>query len=83
MPHWESGFELCLVWLLIMPEVVDELKLSQLYRLTFPIPIPDEERKLADIFIFTLLCGDSKEGFKAFIKSILGNTNKCENRTFS
>ena len=39
--------------------------------LTLSAPIPDEEKKLTEIFIFTLLCGASK-GFmktlKAFIK---------------
>ena len=39
--------------------------------LTLPVPMPDEEKKLTQIFIFTLLCGTSK-GFmkasKAFIK---------------
>ena len=39
--------------------------------LTFPVPNPDEEKKLPSIFIFTLLRGPSK-GFvktlKAFIK---------------
>ena len=38
---------------------------------TYPVPIPDKEKKLTSIFIFTLLCGASK-GFikvlKAFIK---------------
>ena len=39
--------------------------------LTLPTPIPDKERKLSYIFIFTLLCGASKnfmKGLKAFIK---------------
>ena len=39
--------------------------------LTLPAPIPDEGKKLIEIFIFTLLCGGTK-GFmkvlKAFIK---------------
>ena len=38
---------------------------------TYPVSIPDKEKKLTSIFIFTLLCGVSK-GFikvlKAFIK---------------
>ena len=38
---------------------------------TYPVPVPDKEKKLTSIFIFTLLCGASK-GFikvlKAFIK---------------
>ena len=28
--------------------------------LALPVPIPDEEKKLSSIFIFTLLCGASK-----------------------
>ena len=39
--------------------------------LTLPVPIPAEEKKLSEIFIFTLLCGASKgfmKAFKAFIK---------------
>ena len=39
--------------------------------LTLSVPIPDEEKKLREVFILTLLCGAS-EGFmkalKAFIK---------------
>ena len=39
--------------------------------LTFPVPIPNKEKKLSQFFIFTLPCGASK-GFmktlKAFIK---------------
>ena len=38
---------------------------------TLSVPIPDEEKKLSQIFIFTLLCGDSKDflkALKAFIK---------------
>ena len=41
------------------------------YGLTLTVPIPDEEKKLSQIFIFTLLCGASKgfmKAFKAFIK---------------
>ena len=39
--------------------------------LTFPVSIPNEERKLTSIFIFILLCGASKyfmKVLKAFIK---------------
>ena len=39
--------------------------------LSFPAPIPDNEKKLTEIYIFTLLCGASKgfiKAFKAFIK---------------
>ena len=44
---------------------------SRIIELTLCTPIPDEERKLTKIFIFTLLCGPSKgfiKDFKAFIK---------------
>ena len=41
--------------------------------LTLPVPVPDEDRELAEIFIFTLLCVVSKgivvKAFKAFMKS--------------
>ena len=40
--------------------------------LIFPVPIPEAERKLIQVFIFTLLCGDSKgfmKALKALIKS--------------
>ena len=40
-------------------------------QLTLPAPIPDKEKKLTQIFIFTLLCGASKgfmKALKAFIK---------------
>ena len=39
--------------------------------LILPVPIPDEEKKLTEIFIFTRLCGASKGFMKvleAFIK---------------
>ena len=39
--------------------------------LTFPVPIPDEVRKLTQIFIFILPCGawrGFKKAFKAFVK---------------
>ena len=39
--------------------------------LTLPVPIPEEEKQLAKIIIFTLLCGASKgfmKALKAFIK---------------
>ena len=41
--------------------------------LTLSVPIPDEEKKLSEIFIFTLLSGAPKgfvKAFKAFIKPI-------------
>ena len=45
--------------------------LNSLSVLTLPVPIPEEEKKLAEVFVFTLLCGTSK-GFmntqKALIK---------------
>ena len=31
------------------------------FHLTLPVPIPDEERKLTYIIVFTLLCGPSKD----------------------
>ena len=34
--------------------------------LTLSVPIPDEEIKLTQIFIFTFLCGASKGFMKAF-----------------
>ena len=40
--------------------------------LTLPVPIPDEERELTQIIIFTILCGPAKgffEGFKALHKT--------------
>ena len=36
--------------------------------ITLPVPIPDDERKLTQFFIFTLLCGASKGFMKPFIK---------------
>ena len=39
--------------------------------LTLPVPIPDEERKLTQIIIFTILCGPAKgflKALKPFIK---------------
>ena len=33
-----------------------------------PVPIPGEEKKITEMFIFTLLCGASKGFIKAFIK---------------
>ena len=37
--------------------------------LTLPVPIPDEEKKLTQIFIFTLLYGASKGFIKVFKKT--------------
>ena len=45
--------------------------LHSIKHLNFPVPIPDEEKKLSQIFIPTLLCGASKgfiKAFKGFIK---------------
>ena len=39
--------------------------------LILPVPIPDEEKKLAEVFVLTLLCGASEglmEALMAFIK---------------
>ena len=36
---------------------------------TLPVPIPDEERKLTVVFIFTLLCDTSKGFMKALNSS--------------
>ena len=38
--------------------------------LTLPVPIPDEEKKLSYIFIFTLLCRASK-GFRKALKTFI------------
>ena len=40
---------------------------SQLFNLTLSVPIPDEERKLTSIFIFTPLCGASKGSTFSFV----------------
>ena len=39
--------------------------LLRIYLLTLPVPIPEEEKKLIYYFIFTLLCGASKDFMKA------------------
>ena len=41
---------------------------------TIPVPILDEEKKLTEVFIFTLLCG----AWKGFMKAL-----KCENKNLS
>ena len=46
--------------------------------LTLPVPIPDEDRKLTKIFIFTLLCGASK----AFIKSFEAPQRKVKMKIY-
>ena len=43
-------------------------RLTLKHRLTLPVPIPDKEKKLSQIFIFTLLCGTS-EGFMKALKA--------------
>ena len=53
-----------------MKRIFDEIR-QFLNKLTLSAPIPDEEKKLAYTFIFTLLCGASKgfrKALKAFIK---------------
>ena len=48
------------------------LLLIQSVVLIIAVPIPDEEKKITQIFIFTFLCGASKgfmKALKAFIKS--------------
>ena len=37
-----------------------------LLQLILPVPIPDEERKLTQVFILSLLCGASKGFIKFF-----------------
>ena len=56
-------------------EVCSQLSLyprsGKCFSLIFPVPIPDGERKLMWIFIFTLLCGVAKgfmKALKAFVK---------------
>ena len=48
---------------------------SHKVNMTLLLPIPDEEKKLSSIFIFTLLCGALK-GFRA-------TTKKCENKNLT
>ena len=40
------------------------------FPLTFPVPIPDEEKKSSEIFLFTLLYGASK-GFMKALKALI------------
>ena len=66
--------------------------------LILPVPIPDEEKKLAEVFVLTLLCGASEglmealmafiklfeyEGLKDLHKTFWGATKKCENKNLS
>ena len=53
--------------------------------LTLPVPIPDEEKKLSQIFVFTLLCGASKgfmKALKVFIKRFEAPQGENKNLTF-
>ena len=59
--------------------------------LTLPVPIPDKDKKLSQIFIFTLLCGASKGFMKALkVPSVVPQRsvkikiylNFCFNTTF-
>ena len=54
--------------------------------LTLPVPIPAEEKKLSEIFIFTLLCGASKGFMKAFnafsVRPGLGREGLSENHKY-
>ena len=57
--------------ILILGNVSARLLMVRLAQLTLPGPIPDEERKSTEYFIFILLCGASKgfmKALKAFIK---------------
>ena len=48
------------------------ISLILIFSLTLPVASQDEEKKLTQLFIFTLLCGASKgfmKGLKAYIKS--------------
>ena len=45
--------------------------------LTLPVPITDKDKKLAEIFIFTLFCSVSN-AFKAFIKPSEAPQRKAE-----
>ena len=45
-------------------------KIKNFVLLTLPVPIPDEEKKLIEIFIFTLLCGTSK-GYMTALKALI------------
>ena len=47
-----------------------EIILKSLAILTLAVPIPDEEKKLSQIFIFTLLCGAWK-GFMKVLKTFI------------
>ena len=43
----------------------DKTAFKKVGQVTLPVPIPDEEKNLSEIFIFTLLCGASKGFIKA------------------
>ena len=46
--------------------------------LTFPVPIPNEERKVTEVFIFILPYGVSKGFAKAFIKPFKSPQSKVK-----
>ena len=54
--------------------------------LNLPTPIPDEEKKMTQIFNFTLILWCLKrfdEGPNGLRKTFLGTTKKCENKNLS
>ena len=60
-----------------------ELRISIL---TLSVPIPDEDKKLTYIFIFTLLCGASKgfmKALKALIKPFEARQRSVKNKNLS
>ena len=51
---------------LVQPSYESNLTFTTFFQLlTLSVPIPDEEKKLSQIFIFTLLCGASKGFMRA------------------
>ena len=50
-------------------KAVSGVFITAIIYLTLPVPIPDEKKKLTEIFIFTLLSGASK-GFMKALKAI-------------
>ena len=54
--------------------------------LILQVPIPDEEKNLSEIFIFTFLCSASKDfmkALKAFIKPFEVSQKKCDNKSLT
>ena len=43
------------------------------WQITLPVSIPDEEKKLTEIYVFTLLCGASKGFMKVLYKRLHKN----------